>query len=61
MPKPNGYKSIHLHVPPDFHKKLKVAAAIKEVTIRDYIVSLVESDLNKMAKRQPEMRAQANV
>lgn len=51
MQKPEGYKSIHLHVPPEFHKKLKVAAAIKETTIRNYIVSLVEADLNKMAKK----------
>jgi hypothetical protein len=48
MRKPNGFKSIHLHIPPEFHKKLKVAVALKETTIRDYIMGLVDEDLNKM-------------
>lgn len=51
MPKPEGYRSIHLHIPPEFHKKLKVAVALKEMTIREYIMNLVEADLNKMAKK----------
>lgn len=51
MPKPAGYKSIHLAIPPDFHRKLKVAVALKETTIAKYVMELVEADLNKMAKR----------
>lgn len=51
MPKPLGHKSIHLTIPPDFHKKLKVAVALKETTISKYVMDLVEADLNKMAKR----------
>ena len=54
MPKPEGYKSIHLHIPPEFHKKLKVAVALKETTIREYIMSLVEEDLNRMAKKKSQ-------
>lgn len=48
MSKPEGYKSVHLYFPPDFHKKLKVAVALKETTIRKYIMSLVEDDLDKI-------------
>lgn len=48
MKKPTGHKSIHLPVPPEFHKKLKVAVALKETTIRDYIMGLVEADFDKM-------------
>ena len=51
MPKPNGYKSIHLHIPPEFHRKLKVAVALKDMTIRDYIMKLVDEDLEKIAKK----------
>ena len=51
MPKPKGFKSIHLTIPPDFHRKLKVAVALKDTTISKYVMDLVEADLNKMAKR----------
>jgi len=51
MPKPPGHKSIHLTIPPGFHKKLKVAVAIKGTTISKYVMSLVEADLVLMGKR----------
>jgi len=59
MPKPKGYKSIHVHIPPEFHKKLKVACALKETTLRGYIMMLVEDDLDKMAKKKPQPSLEA--
>lgn len=52
MTKPDGFRSIHLHVPPSFHKKLKIAVAAKDLTLRDYIMRLVEEDLSKMANKK---------
>ena len=50
-------KSIHFFVDPEFHKKLKVAVAIKGTTIREYVMSLVEADLTRMTTRgeKPEL------
>lgn len=52
MPKPDGFRSIHLHVPPQFYRKLKIAVAAKDTTLRDYIMLLVEDDLNKLTKKK---------
>ena len=57
MPKPPGHKSIHLTIPPVFHRKLKVAVALKGTTISKYVMSLVEADLNQMAKRPVDLGA----
>lgn len=51
MPKPAGFKSVHLSIPPDFHKKIKVAVAIKGTTISKYVMDLVERDLEKFARK----------
>lgn len=59
MPKPKGYKSIHVHIPPEFHKKLKVACALKETTLRGYIMMLVEDDLNRMSKKKSRATLEA--
>ena len=44
-------KSIHFFVEEAFHRKLKVAVAIKGTTIREYVKSLVEKDLQNMANK----------
>ena len=51
MPKPPGYRSLHLHLPPELHKKLRVAVAIKETTLRDYVRNLIENDLDNMTRK----------
>lgn len=39
---------INIQLPEDLHKKLKVVCALKGITIRDYIVSVLQSELTKL-------------
>lgn len=52
MDRSKDYKNIHLRVPLEFHKKLRVAVALKETSIREYVMYLVEMDLNKTLKKK---------
>lgn len=61
MSKPKDYKSIHLHIPVEFHTKLKVAVAIKQTNIRAYIMGLIEKDLKKMTTKTKEAIESAGV
>ncbi len=38
---------INIELSEELHKKLKVVCALKGITIRDYIVSALESELSK--------------
>lgn len=38
-------KSITVHVPEELHKKVKLRASMENITIKDYIISLVRKDL----------------
>jgi len=51
MGKPEGYKSVHVYFPPEFHRKLKIAVAIRGTTMSKYIKGLVEADLEAMSKK----------
>jgi len=44
-------KSVHLKIPPEIHKKMRVACALKDTTISKYVTQLVELDLSKMMKK----------
>jgi hypothetical protein len=38
---------INIELPEELHKKLKVVCALKGITIKEYIISAVESELSK--------------
>lgn len=40
-------KNILLKVSPEFHKDLKIYVTLRDVTLQDYIVSLIKKDMNK--------------
>lgn len=44
-------KNIVIRVEPDLHKKVKVYAAEKGITIQEYLVSLIEKDLERINKK----------
>jgi hypothetical protein len=52
VPKPEGFKSIHLTIPPDFHRKMKVAVALKGTTLSKYVMSLVAADMKIMGAQE---------
>ncbi len=55
MGKPEGYKSVHVYFTPDFHRKLKVAVAIRGTTMSKYIKGLVEADLEALNKKMSKI------
>ena len=38
-------KKIHIRLPEDVHKKLRIKCAFKDVTIQEYVEGLVREDL----------------
>lgn len=45
-------KSIVIRVEPDFHKKVKIHATEMGITIQEYLISLIEKDLEREDKRK---------
>lgn len=43
----NERKNIVIRVTPELHKEVKIYAAGKEMTIQDYVISLIRKDLEK--------------
>ena len=39
---------INIELPEELHKKLKVVCAMKGMTIKDYIISTLESEISKL-------------
>ena len=38
---------INIEIPEELHKKAKIASAVKEKTLRDFIISALEDKLSK--------------
>lgn len=45
-------KTITIRIDDELHKKIKVAIAQKGITLKDYIVQLVENDLNSDGEKK---------
>lgn len=43
-------KQLTLRIPQDVHKKVRILAALHEMTMTEYLVSLVEEDYRRHAK-----------
>ena len=41
------YKNLALRIEPELHKKIKIRAAEKGVSIKSYLMNLVKEDLKK--------------
>ena len=39
--------NINIEIPDELHKKIKIQCAIEEVTLKDYVVSVLEEKLKK--------------
>ena len=44
--------NINIKIPDELHKKLKIACAIEDVTIREEIIKLIEERIKKYDKRK---------
>ncbi len=40
-------KQIHIKIPPELHKSLKICAAVRETTIQEYVVKAIQSQIEK--------------
>lgn len=47
MNKDNNKKNIVLRVDQDFHQKVKLHVTMRRTTLQDYIVGLIEKDLEQ--------------
>ena len=47
----NSTRQIHIKLPPHLHRILKVAAAVRETTIQEYVVEAIESKVTKEKKK----------
>ena len=45
-------KNIVLRVDPDFHQKVKIHVAMEGITLQDYIVGLIEKDLEQQQENK---------
>ena len=43
-------KQLTLRIPQDVHKKVRILAALHEMTMTEYLISLVEDDYRQHAK-----------
>jgi predicted DNA binding CopG/RHH family protein len=43
-------KTINFKVDEDFYKQIKVKIALEGITLKDYVISLIKSDLEKSQK-----------
>jgi predicted DNA binding CopG/RHH family protein len=43
-------KTINFKVDEDFYKQIKVKIALEGITLKDYVISLIKSDLEKSPK-----------
>lgn len=48
----NSQKQIHIKMPHEFHKELRVSAAVREITIQEYVVEAIKTRLVKDKKRE---------
>jgi hypothetical protein len=46
----NHDKQIHVKMPYDLHKELRVQAAVRETTIQEYVVRAIKGQLTKDSK-----------
>lgn len=44
-------KTINIRVPIELHQKIKVHIAEQGITLKDYMLQLIENDLKKSAKK----------
>lgn len=51
--KPEQQKQIHIKLPYELHKKLRVQAAVAETTIQEYVVQALESRLGDKKVESP--------
>jgi predicted HicB family RNase H-like nuclease len=52
--KPDSKKQIHIKMPYELHKELRVRAAVRETTIQEYVIQAINSQLAKDSKREKE-------
>jgi|LGVF01.2.fsa_nt_gb predicted HicB family RNase H-like nuclease len=52
--KPDSQKQIHIKMPYELHKELRVRAAVRETTIQKYVIQAINSQLAKDSKREKE-------
>lgn len=45
-------KNIVLRVDQDFHQRVKIHVAMEGITLQDYIVGLIEKDLEQQARNK---------
>lgn len=47
----NSKKNIVLRVDPEFHQKVKIHVTLEGTTLQDYIVGLIEKDMEQQTKK----------
>jgi plasmid stability protein len=52
--KPDPQKQVHIKMPYDLHKELRVCAAVHETTIQEYVIQAIKSQLVKDAEREKD-------
>lgn len=50
--KANSQRQIHIRMPYDLHKELRVNAAVRETTVQEYVVEAIKSRLVQDKKRE---------
>lgn len=52
--KPDSQKQIHIKIPYELHKELRVRTAVRETTIQEYVIQAIKSQLTKDNKREKD-------
>lgn len=50
-------RMIHIRLPEQLHKKLRVRAAESDITIQDWVVDAIEAQLKRNRKDKPDLEA----
>lgn len=52
--KSDSQRQIHIKMPYELHKELRVRAAIRETTIQEYVIQAIKSQLAMDSKQEKE-------
>lgn len=53
---PNKSRMIHVRLPEDLHKKVRIKAAESDKTIQDWVVETIQAEIERQVKERPPHR-----